>query len=243
MKTLLVYSSKGGVGKSTISCNLSFALQSLGYKVGIFDTDFKTPSLPFLISGLTYKTKPYIQKLRIKPAVLDCGMIIQSTGYFNDKEMQFWPEDYLEGAVWQLFDICDWESLDYLVVDMPPCIDSLHSTICSLFPSAKVLLISTHSPLSVEDSLKGITFMEELGLNILGFVMNMVYIKCANCEKKNYIFDKNTSRINYPVFANVPISKTIIERTFLGIPIFMNNSNSEEKGIFLDLAMKIQRLL
>jgi len=46
---ILVLSGKGGVGKSTVSVNLAFALANKGAKVGLLDLDFHGPNIPKML--------------------------------------------------------------------------------------------------------------------------------------------------------------------------------------------------
>lgn len=49
-KRIIIASSKGGVGKSTASCGIAFALASMGYRVLLVDCDFGNRCLDIMLS-------------------------------------------------------------------------------------------------------------------------------------------------------------------------------------------------
>jgi ATP-binding protein involved in chromosome partitioning len=57
---IIIASGKGGVGKSTISVNLAWALKAKGYRVGLLDADITGPNIPKLlgIEGQKMLQKP-----------------------------------------------------------------------------------------------------------------------------------------------------------------------------------------
>jgi ATP-binding protein involved in chromosome partitioning len=119
-KVIAVSSCKGGVGKSTVSVNLAFALKNLGKKVAILDADIYGPSMPMLLNKRDAKPSANDQK-KILP-IEAYGLSFISFGLFiGEKDPVIWRGPMLGGVLNQfLFDV-DWTEgkgeLDYLIIE------------------------------------------------------------------------------------------------------------------------------
>ena len=116
--TLLISSAKGGVGKSTVTVNLAFALQNLGMKVGILDADVYGPSLPKLIK-LNEKPKSEDGKALIPLEKYNAQCM--SMGFLVEEQTpMIWRGPMVISALKTMTQKVLWKDRDVIIVDMPP---------------------------------------------------------------------------------------------------------------------------
>lgn len=246
MKVIFVYSGKGGVGKSTISYNISYYLKNKGNKVAILDSDFNAPSLHKLFEGLSKEKDCEINNFKIYPAMYE-SILVQSTGFLNNNQGVIWNEDFIEGALFQLL-TPDLFLCDYLIIDMPPGITEVHSQICKSFPNGKVIFIISPSHLSIEDTLKAYKFIDKLDIKTLGTIINMDYFKCESCNHENKLFDNlylNFKEVNFiknsKFVINLPFSSNISQANEKKIPLLKYSKNCNESTKFEEIINNIEK--
>jgi ATP-binding protein involved in chromosome partitioning len=115
---ILVMSGKGGVGKSTVACNLALALARMGHSVGLLDADIYGPSIPtmFGITGQPQSDGKQIQPLeRFGVKLMSIGFLLEDA-----KSAVVWRGPMLHGALMQFLKDVNWGKLDFLLLDLPP---------------------------------------------------------------------------------------------------------------------------
>jgi Mrp family chromosome partitioning ATPase/predicted Fe-Mo cluster-binding NifX family protein len=243
---IVVMSGKGGVGKSTVSVNIAYALASLDYKVGIMDIDFHGPSIAKM-TGI--EGKPFDVSRAGGPVPIKTEKniyVLSIASFFDEKDAAVvWRGPLKMGAIQQFFDDFDWPELDYLIVDCPPGTgDEPLSVIQTIGDVTGVVIVSTPQDVAFLDARKSITFSQQLNVPILGIVENMSGFICPKCGEKIEIFKtggavKAALDFNLDILGKVPIEMGIVESGDNGKPYVDSHSNTEGGKVFMDITKKI----
>ena len=226
---IAVSSGKGGVGKSTISCNLAIALASLGYKVGLLDADIHGPSIPKMFG--VEDAHPEVREVDGKQTIFPIekyGVKILSIGFFVDSSQALvWRGSVSSNALKQLITDAQWGELDYFVMDLPPGTGDIHLTLVQTLGITGAIVVTTPQEVALADARKGISMFtgEKVNVPVLGLVENMAWFTPAELpENKYYIFGKEggmrlANELNVPLLGQIPLVQSIRECGDAGRPI------------------------
>ncbi len=230
---IAVASGKGGVGKSTVACNLALALSETGAKVGLIDADIFGPSIPVMFN--VESAKPGIVKQGDKNLIIPVeqyGVKLLSIGFLAPAENAVvWRGPMASSALRQFLNDCEWGELDYLLIDLPPGTSDIHLTLVQTVPVTGAVIVTTPQKVALADATKGISMFRQKQINVpvLGLVENMAWFTPAELpDNKYYIFGKEggkvlASRYEIPFLGQIPLVQSIRESGDRGKPVVMTD--------------------
>ncbi|KAA8531504.1 hypothetical protein F0562_006142 [Nyssa sinensis] len=173
---ILVLSGKGGVGKSTFSAQLSFALSAMDFQVGLLDIDICGPSIPKML-GLEGQ-EIHQSNLGWSPVYVESNLGVMSIGFMlpHPDEAVIWRGPRKNGIIKQFLKDVYWGELDFLVVDAPPGTSDEHISIVQFLQATGIdgaIIVTTPQQVSLIDVRKEVSFCKKVGLEVLGVVENM----------------------------------------------------------------------
>ena len=244
-KIIAVSSAKGGVGKSTIAVNLAIALKKLNYKVGILDADIYGPSIPQML-GISEKPKSEDGKNLIP--ISKYGLQCMSIGFLVDQDTaMIWRGPMVISAIKTFTSSVVWDSLDYLVIDLPPGTGDALLTFSQEILIDGVVVVSTPQEIALLDANRGIKMFQKMGVNILGIIENMSSFTSED-GKEHFIFGKDGAKnmsenLNINLLGVVPIEIGLREGADNGKPyteFFDSNDTAKE---IINIAKKISETI
>ena len=212
----LVMSGKGGVGKTSTSVNLSIALASKGFKVGIMDVDLHGPDVPRMLGlkdtldvGPNRKLCPASFSDNLKAVSVESLMATKD-------EAVIWRGPIKYSAIQQFIGDVDWGELDFLVIDAPPGTGDEPLTVAQLVKDAKAIIVTTPQEVALADVRKSISFCKRVNMEVFGIVENMSGLTCPHCNQLVELFgsgggEKTARQFNLNFLGRVPIDPNVAQ--------------------------------
>ena len=241
---ILVFSGKGGVGKSTVAANLALALSLRGKKVGALDVDIHGPNLAKML-GVEDK-KMDISAEGIKPVQVNANLKLVSMSFLLESPdlPVIWRGPMKMRMIQQFLGDVDWGELDWLIIDSPPGTGDEPLSVAQLIPATGAIIVTTPQEVSVLDSRKAVFFALKLNLRILGIIENMSGMVCPHCGRRIDLFKSGGGEVaalelGVPFLGRIPIDPQIVISGDNGKPFFAVREGSEASKAFQKIVDKI----
>ncbi|NLE04217.1 MAG: ATP-binding protein [Crenarchaeota archaeon] len=197
-RIIAVSSGKGGVGKSFVATTLALSLSKQGYKVGLFDLDFTSPSTHVLLG--VKNLQPVEDKGLIPPKVHE--LLYMSLIYYSGNQAAPLRGVETSNALIELLAVTLWGKLDFLIIDMPPGIGDAVLDLIKLVSRIEFIIVTTSSQLAFETVKKQLRLLKELNISIVGLVENMK-------PNQSDAVKKQTNQLNVKYVVGIPYDSAI----------------------------------
>lgn len=242
----IVLSGKGGVGKTSTSVNLSMALASKGFNVGIMDVDLHGPDVPRMLGlkGMLDLTKNH----KLNPIRYSDNLKVVSIESMiaSKDDAIIWRGPLKYSAIRQFIGEVEWGELDFLIIDSPPGTGDEPLTIAQTIHDAKAIIVTTPQEISLADVRKSISFCRTVKMDILGLVENMSGFTCPHCNKMVDLFgsgggEKTAGTAGIPFLGRIPFDPNVVFCGDNGISIQEKYADTPVSRAFMELAEKISK--
>ncbi|MBN1859801.1 Mrp/NBP35 family ATP-binding protein [Candidatus Bipolaricaulota bacterium] len=238
---IVVFSGKGGVGKSTVAVNIACALAKAGCSVGLLDADITGPNVPHML-GIDDAAEAIENEIQPQEAY---GVKVVSLASMMPAEAPvIWRGPMRSNAIEQFLGETAWGELDALVIDLPPGTGDEVLTIAQRTSPQMAIVVTTPQEVSLMDARRAINMAKELKIPRIALLENMSGYVCPHCGERLDLFGSGTARVDaerrgIEYLGHIPIDPDLRIESDQGHPIVMTDSKSISAMAFESIASKI----
>jgi ATP-binding protein involved in chromosome partitioning len=239
-RVLAISSGKGGVGKSSVTTNLSIALAQRGHRVAAVDADVWGFSMPRMLG---IRNPPDLIDDVIVPPEAH-GVRLISMGFFASEEQAvIWRGPMLHKALEQFLTDVHWADPDFLVVDMPPGTGDVSLSMAQFLPRAEVIIVTTPQPAAQRVAQRAAAMAEKVELEVAGVIENMSWFT-GDDGTRYELFGRGggvdlAARLGVPLLGQVPLVPALREGGDEGAPIVVTHPDDEAAIAFRAIAERL----
>ena len=224
---IVVFSGKGGVGKTTVSVNLAYGLHLQGHKTGILDADVTGPNVPKMIG---IRDKLLILENKIFPQECNGVKVVSMANLLSPDQAVIWRGPMRSKLLNQFLGDVEWANLDYLVADLPPGTGD------------EILTITQNI-----DSARAIDMAKKMEIPRIAIIENMSGLVCPKCGSKIELFGtgggkKQAKETNITFLGAIPINLQARKLADEGKPIIIENREADISFTISQIVRKIENM-
>ncbi|MCX6820462.1 MAG: P-loop NTPase [Candidatus Aenigmarchaeota archaeon] len=227
-----ISSGKGGVGKTTVAANLGLALRALGKRVLIVDCNLSTPHLGYYLGITDYKRT-------LNDVLLD--RVAADAAVYNHDGLRVMPASLdmadLIGLDLKKFrktvvKLADPTKFDFVLLDSAPGLG--REAVCVLNAADEILFVTNPFVPMLNDVLRSIGIIKQLGHKKVGVVLNMV------TGQGHELFEHTVeSVLAVPVVGSIPFDSGMAKSLASGVPIIESAPSASASIGFMRLAASL----
>ena len=243
---IVVFSGKGGVGKTTVAVNLAYVLVKSDKKTGLLDADITGPNVPKM-AGIT--GQPFIDgQNKILPMQKEGLLVISMAAMLPEDQPVIWRGPLRSGAITQFLADVIWGDLDFLLADLPPGTGDEVLTAAQRMQPQMAIVVTTPQEVSLMDCKRAVTMAKKLNIPHIGIVENMSGLVCPHCSKNIDIFGTGGGKrmaeaMDVRFLGQVPMELATREGGDSGQPPVLTQPDSQTAQAFKSIAGEIEKIL
>lgn len=225
---IVVFSGKGGVGKTTVSVNLACGLNLRGQTTGILDADVSGPNVPKML-GIADSLYSFSNK--IIPQNKYGIKVVSMAGMIADDQPLIYRGPMRSKLLNQFIGGVKWGNLDFLIADLPPGTGDEVITMTTKLKPEMAIIVTTPQEVSLIDSIRAIGMAKKMEISKIGLIENMSGLICPNCGNNIDLFgagggSEQAKEMGIEFLGSLPIDIEARKAADNGNPIILQNEST-----------------